>query len=338
MIKAAVEKGMKDIYENPHRGMRNLVDLGEMFASGQFQKGFFKAARKELENKESVYYKLVERVIENTNKERLTSFGMNLGYNCWTNGANQIREIEEKEGFNIPWCIFIDAGNHDSFLDIETFAGLVSQGRELGTYCYLINIDKEHPFLNELIFHIEAKSDCAFALFVKPDLLSAKTIQLLERVPNLLILIDIDSEDFSILADVSKTLFDKKMLFGGYTHYSDINKSLSQKAKVADKLEQPFLFLINTESLMQQFDEEAASQLKELRNDLKYPVLPIELCYDIAQIDCNISTQSCLTKVSPDGTVHINNDGNNAGNGDTYATFNIHKTSLKEILRVSAPK
>ena len=38
MIEIAINKGIRDIEENPKRGIRNLVDLASHFASSPFQK------------------------------------------------------------------------------------------------------------------------------------------------------------------------------------------------------------------------------------------------------------------------------------------------------------
>ncbi len=41
IITSAVENGIRYIQDNPKRGVRNLLDLGEYFAKGRFQKDFF---------------------------------------------------------------------------------------------------------------------------------------------------------------------------------------------------------------------------------------------------------------------------------------------------------
>ena len=56
-----------------------------------------------LQNENSAYYQLVREVVSHADTDRLYTFGMNLGYNGCTVGAQRIRENEENLGCNIPW-------------------------------------------------------------------------------------------------------------------------------------------------------------------------------------------------------------------------------------------
>ena len=91
IIRTAVDKGMHYIEKNPKRGVRNLVDLGEYFATGCFQKDFFLIAHEILDNEDTSYYKLIENIVKNTNHKKLMNFGINLCYNSWTYGADVLR-------------------------------------------------------------------------------------------------------------------------------------------------------------------------------------------------------------------------------------------------------
>jgi len=333
-VKLAIEKGINDIQENQPRGLRNLVDLGEMFASGRFQKEFFAIAQQELSNEDSPYYRLIERILKNTDAKHLMSFGMNLGYNCWTSGADQIRMREAEEGFNIPWCLFLNMGTTDEFLDPKTIADLITQGRELGIYCYMITLDEDYPQVNELLCLLSAESDCAFIVFIRPHTVSHQMTAQLKNVPNLWILLDLDSECFDQVKEASACLLSAGILCGGYSQYTELDSSAIMQLKTADKLDLAFVIFVDTKKHHPLSADNVSNILLEMRKNLNYPVLPIDLYYDAARIDCNISSESCLTAVLADGTVRMSDE-----QSDYFKTdLNIHHVRLKECLKMGVPK
>ena len=95
LIESAMGNGIRYIEDNPQRGIRNLLDLGEYFASGRFQKSFFDIAHEMLNNENSFYYYKIGDLVRNTNHRTLANFGINLGYNSFTYGASKIREYEK---------------------------------------------------------------------------------------------------------------------------------------------------------------------------------------------------------------------------------------------------
>ena len=96
LVESVVKKTLKAMKENPDRGIRNLVDMALQFSDGRFQKDFFAAAQTMLQNENSAYYRLVRDVVTYADADRLCTFGMNLGYNGCTVGAQRIRENEKK--------------------------------------------------------------------------------------------------------------------------------------------------------------------------------------------------------------------------------------------------
>lgn len=89
---SVVKRTLKDIKDNPERSIRNLVDMALQFSGGRFQQDFFTTAQTMLQNENSAYYRLVRDIVSHADTDRLYTFGMNLGYNGCTAGAQRIRE------------------------------------------------------------------------------------------------------------------------------------------------------------------------------------------------------------------------------------------------------
>ena len=107
LVGSVVKETLNKMKENPERGIRNLVDMALQFSDGRFQQDFFATAQVMLQNESSAYYRLVRDLISNTDTERLYTFGMNLGYNGCTAGAQRIRDNEKLLGCNIPWAVVL---------------------------------------------------------------------------------------------------------------------------------------------------------------------------------------------------------------------------------------
>ena len=98
LVEMAVKTALKNIKDSPERGIRNLLDMALQCTEGKFQHEFFSTAQSMLQNENSAYYELVRDIVMHTDTNRLFTFGMNLGYNACTVGAQRIRENEKNCG------------------------------------------------------------------------------------------------------------------------------------------------------------------------------------------------------------------------------------------------
>ena len=107
MIETAVDRGIKEMEDDPKRSIRRLTDLGKQFSRNRFQETVFSVMQELLNNENSAYYDMMHNLIKNSEKESLKKFGVNFGYMSWSYGAARVREKETKEGVLIPWTIML---------------------------------------------------------------------------------------------------------------------------------------------------------------------------------------------------------------------------------------
>jgi hypothetical protein len=62
MIRAYVNKLIRDIREDPARGFQSLLELGNKLGDGRSKEAFLDRASKELNNRDGAYYRLMEKV------------------------------------------------------------------------------------------------------------------------------------------------------------------------------------------------------------------------------------------------------------------------------------
>ena len=124
VIRLELVRAFRGMESNPKRTLRKLADLGKVCARGSVQKEIFGIFQQCLRYKDSPYFSVMQNLVRNVSTENLTTFGMNLGYNSWTDGAKKIRAKKDKEGILTSWIQILDlsegewtAENLNAFID-----------------------------------------------------------------------------------------------------------------------------------------------------------------------------------------------------------------------------
>ena len=138
LIETSVRRALNQGGEAPERESRNLVDLGLQFSSGGLQKRILSAIQTMLQDPDSAYYGLVKDVLANTDHDRLTTFGFNLGYEGCSKGAKVIRRLEAEGGFNIPWAMALQLSGAYLEKQPDIYESILNQGADLGIRTYLL--------------------------------------------------------------------------------------------------------------------------------------------------------------------------------------------------------
>ena len=218
MIDATVERGIRDMQEDPHRSMRRLADIGRQFSHGRFQEYSFSIIQELLQNENSAYYDMVQNVLRNSDHRTLRVFGVNTTYLTWTYGARRIREFEQENGFCVSCSVMLryDPAAEDG-LRAEDIEKIIREGSELGIYSYYIRQMDTVPGDYRLLSLFEKYRDCAFLWIHETGRITAAQVQLLSTMNNTLLSLPIDDPE-TILA--SALLREQKIPFATHVVYS----------------------------------------------------------------------------------------------------------------------
>lgn len=336
IIKIAVENGIRYIEDNPKRGVRNLLDLGEYFASGRFQKFFFELAHEILNNEDSCYYDIIENLVKNTDHRNLTAYGMNIGYNSLTYGANIIREHEKKHGYNVPWTIVFNFEEEsDNHLTGTEILNIINSGKNIGIYSYMILLGKNN--ISDTLYDVFDKNDdCAFTLFIDTDIITEETVKKISIVSNVCIFASIDNFHSSneIIAEKFDLLKRYKCLHGGYYCYDDSNAGNITNGTAAGKLlslDLNFAIFVRKAGCSYEVAESISDYILRTRTKINSPVFLIDFYGDNARIDRIISVESCFISINSCGQICVSNISNKTGH-------NIRCASLEDILADTMPE
>lgn len=307
---------------DPDRSIRNMIDLGINFAKGRFQREFLEALQEMMQNEQSAYYDLVKNVIANTEHERLKTFGMNLGFQACTLGANTIRENEEKWNFNIPWAYRLPLGERG--LSCVYLDKIISEGKEMGTYVYLLT--GEGRLTDGHMKVLKKHEDCAFIFLASPEAFSEELLCFLTVLQNCLILLENGSV---LLPETAAELRRRRLFFGIYENCpDDSGEELYRAEHLKQICQSGAAFYVLMPENPYSFREDSLRREKTagIRNRQEYPFIMIDYISDIQTIDRIISNDSCAVVFDAEGYVYTDT-------GEWKDTpYNIRQKSLHEIL------
>ena len=336
IVKMAVENGIRYIEDNPKRGVRNLLDLGEYFASGRFQKVFFDLAHEILNNEDSYYYEIIEDLVKNTNRDNLTTFGINMGYNSFTYGADIIRKYEKKYGYNIPWSIVFNfEENSGNSLTEDEILNIIYSGKNIGIYSYIIILGKNDAW--DMLFDVFGKyDDCAFALFADSDIINEEMVKKISNAPNVCTLVLLDNFEIpkDNITEKLNMLRKYKCLYGSYYYYDDtdaINITNGTASSRLESMELNVAVFMKKTNCSERVAQSISEYILSTRTKINSPVMFIDLFGDHARVDKIISEEQCFLSINSDGQVCVSNIADKT-------KYNIRNSSLEEILECTMPE
>ncbi|MBF4692134.1 hypothetical protein [Fusibacter ferrireducens] len=328
IIELTIDKVFVDVEIDAERRIRNLVDLGQNFSKGQFQRSFFEMVQKMLANDESPYYLHAKNTIAQVNHETLKTFGINLGYNGCTKGVRQIRENRATYHFNIPWSItFSLTDTHRiSQYDIER---VILEGEQLGVYVYLIFCTTER--IKEVVYLLEKFPDCAFILFLKGTFIKSQAMGALHKYHNFMISTLFESKDCSQTTDY---LTQNGFLHAVHSFYNDAHlEEIISGAWIKNALRtsSTFAFLIHETSCSHEVKKEVEKYVIGVREQQRYPIFLMEFTMDMNSIDRIISEESHSIGFNSEGQVYTAMGKLEGGKNNLLAG------NLQEILEHNMP-
>lgn len=323
LVESTLRKTLKDIKDSPKRSIRNLVDLGLNFTKGRFQKPFLETVQKMLENECSPYYNLISDIVYNVNHERLISFGMNVGYNGCTKGAKKIREIENKENYNIPWSVSLEIDGANYLDNEEKYFYVIEQGKNLGIYTYLIFSDSN---VKSILSLAKIHSDCAFAFFCNKEDIEDSVLDEADKLYNVMLVVNYDES----MTNTITLLRDRQMLYSVFIPYDDSMVESITSGDCFDCIEDfhpVFTGLVPTRQCSVKAISKVYKYVIEVRKKQELQTVLWDVYSDSQTIDSVISDSSCVAAFNKNGDFVIR------GNDAVYYDCNIFNFSLIEIFK-----
>ncbi len=324
LIETIVDRGIRDVTDDPKRSLRRLADMGKQFSEGRFQKASFGHITNLLKNDDSPYYKMLEDFLATVDHKAIKTFGLNMGYNSWTYGARLIRKESEARGYMLPWVIQIHYDPEmEGKLKAEDINVIIERLSPLGINTYVII--KEHnlsddPALETVFLKHPA---CAFFLFLNDAHIDEKQAERIRNIGNTVISVNISADEAMNSCRLLKKI--KALYVIHYLYTSDEVSRFSDDEYINLWLSfgSAFIFLIQKDS-----DKGLAGKFaKRTRMQQEYPILVWDVYSDIRLVNEMISDIPFIFELSSDGYILY----------PTHTSINILETDIVTALEKTAP-
>lgn len=327
MVNNVVKKGIRDIQHDSRRSIRKLIDLGLAFSKGESQKEFFTMAQEFLTNESSAYYMFLTSLVNNVNSKNLQIFGIDVGYMSWSFGTKHIRNFEERNGYFVPWTIFVDmsSSEHQS----PPLQRIVSEAQRIGIYTYFIELGDNKTSFCQFIEIAGKNPDSAFVVISKTDYSCEMICHEDTLPPNVMVVINSNCDRFF---EFKRSLDEKHVLKGVCRYYDDDNYEEILTGEVTDDFISEgnnIIFFIEDKNCPKKISKKVYDYVVEVRNEQTYPAFIMDLYNDVAYADRTISEGACLLGIHSDGNIYTSNSENTG--------ININSISMTQAIKRTMP-
>lgn len=187
-----------------------FMDLAEKFYGKSFTPEKIAAVKAAIQDPDNRWMKFIDKTIDEINPKFAKMTLLNLGYEAFLRGTKMIRENREKYNCNIPWLILFDptsacnmhcAGcwsgtyGHKNNLSFEDMDKIVTQGKELGVYLYLMTGGEPMVRKKDILRLIKKHNDCYFAAFSNSTLIDEELCKQLVELGNMTFFLSIEGTE-----------------------------------------------------------------------------------------------------------------------------------------------
>lgn len=332
IIDSTVDRGLREIEEDPKRSLRKLTDMARLFNKGRFLDEVLGMVQDLLRNDDSPYYTTIENTMRHVTRQNIKGFGINFGYCGLTFGGKRIREIEPTVNFRIPWSlnIRIDTRSRDS-MTVDEVENCIIQGQPLGIYVYIIRISGSCSCLQRLCEVMSRYEDCAFMILVPDCLLSAADLKAIKKCTNTMFLFPSDTQSALKNTEVIRS---QKSLYGIYAFYGNDDAAewcSGRKTASLLRYSPAFALLVSDDTANQRCCRRVARYCRSERIHPEYPIVLFDAIGDSMMVYRTVSEDR-------DGIyLEILENGDIKTATEIFTDFR-HTVSLKQIFEMAIPK
>lgn len=206
-VSKIIDEVLSKLNKNRETGFLKIVDLAESFYGGDITKEQYDNVRDEIKKGNNRWINFANNVLDETNPNVAKKTLLNLGYEAFLRGTKTIRKNREKYNCNIPWLILFDpttacnmhcagcwSGTYGAKhnLTFEDMDKIVTQGKELGVYLYMMTGGEPLVRKNDIIRLAEKHNDVEFGIYTNSTLIDEDLCNKVIELGNIIFMLSIE--------------------------------------------------------------------------------------------------------------------------------------------------
>ncbi|WP_320130698.1 radical SAM protein [uncultured Sphaerochaeta sp.] len=232
-LSAGIDYASKHIEKNPQKGILDIIDLVEKYMpstkhdetytdSGNAYTNF----RRFINDPDSKWLKYGTSLFNDLDPKILKTFILNLGFEAGYCGLERARTLRDQYHLNFPWVILFDPTSacnrhctgcwsaeygHKLNLSFEDMDKIVTEGKELGIYFYMMTGGEPLVRKDDVIKLCKKHKNCIFSAFTNGTLVDEAFCKDMKDAGNLFLNLSIEGFEESNDSRRGIGAFDKSM-------------------------------------------------------------------------------------------------------------------------------
>lgn len=198
--------------EDRNQSYMDILSFASLYLKKELTPENYNRVKESILDKDNKYINIINDVIDETDPQYLGKVMLNLGYEAFLNGTRTIRKKREKYGCNIPWLILFDPTDacnmhckgcwsgtygHKDILDFDTMDKIVSEGKELGVYLYMMTGGEPLVRKDDILRLAEKHQDSFFAVYSNSTLIDEALCEKIKELGNIIFLLSVEGSEAS---------------------------------------------------------------------------------------------------------------------------------------------
>ena len=198
--------------EDRNQSYMDILSFASLYLKKKLTPENYDRVKESILDKDNKYINIINDVIDETDPQYLGKVMLNLGYEAFLNGTRTIRKKREKYGCNIPWLILFDPTDacnmhckgcwsgtygHKDILDFDTMDKIVSEGKELGVYLYMMTGGEPLVRKDDILRLAEKHQDSFFAVYSNSTLIDEALCEKIKELGNIIFLLSVEGSEAS---------------------------------------------------------------------------------------------------------------------------------------------
>lgn len=200
-VKAFGAKQVLDyLQKDPEKHIPQIIEWLEKYGGTVAMPGQLAYVKRLLSDPENKWYKYVMRIFDEVDPNCTKKFMEDFVINAALLGIPQEKKMKEKYQCNIPWTILFDPTSacnmkctgcwaaeygHTLALTFDEMDKIISQGKELGIYMYLMTGGEPLTRKQDILRLAEKHNDCYFHIFTNTTLIDEPFCREVVRLGNI---------------------------------------------------------------------------------------------------------------------------------------------------------